>query len=149
MHKLLQFKHHFLSLALLCTMSVFGQFFISINISHAAQNTQIDPAAKHPYGYWIGSFIVDQGTSCPSGDVALMQVTKKEMIFVPRTGPLVLRGKPQKKTQHYHAELLKTDLNKDPFPIVFEAVPQGDHFLGTYGSPTCRAHLILTKTKMW
>lgn len=102
-------------------------------------------AADDPYGDWIGTLVADQGHNCPVNGVSLMQIEPKRIIFAPETGSLVLRGKPNKETQHYHAQLLMQDANHKPLPMVFEAHPVGDTFEGVYGTPECRAHITLKR----
>jgi len=102
-------------------------------------------AADDPYGDWIGTLVADKGHNCPVNTPSLMQITPKHMVFAPETGALILRGKPDKATQHYHADLMMEDANHKPLPMVFEAHPVGDTFEGVYGTPECRAHLTLKR----
>ncbi|MFT8440754.1 hypothetical protein [Acetobacter fabarum] len=102
-------------------------------------------AANDPYGDWTGMLVTDKGRDCPTEGLSYMQIQPKRMIFVPQMGNLVLHGVPNKERQHYHAQLILTDARKQPLPIVFEAHPIDDTFEGVYGTPTCRAHIILRR----
>ncbi|WP_099048312.1 hypothetical protein [Acetobacter senegalensis] len=103
------------------------------------------PAADDPYGDWVGTLVKDQGHNCPVNGTSLLQIQPKRMIFTPEMGSLVLRGKPDKAKQHYHAQLVMEDANHKPLPMVFEAHPVGDTFEGVYGTPECRAHITLKR----
>lgn len=102
-------------------------------------------AANDPYGDWVGTLVADKGHNCPVNAPSLMQIEPKRMVFVPETASLILRGKPNKATQHYHAQLVLQDAAHKPLHIVFEAHPDGDTFKGIYGTPECRAHVTLTR----
>lgn len=107
--------------------------------------TAAGSAADDPYGDWIGTLVTDQGHNCPVNSTSLLQIKPKRMIFNPEMGSLVLRGKPDKAKQHYHAQLVMEDANHKPLPMVFEAHPVGDTFEGVYGTPECRAHITLKR----
>ncbi|OUI86624.1 hypothetical protein HK11_12670 [Acetobacter sp. DmW_043] len=102
-------------------------------------------AANDPYGDWVGTLVTEKGLNCPTYAQSLMQIEPHRMVFVPATGSLILRGVPNKATQHYHAQLLLEDAAHKPLPIVFEAHPSGTTFEGVYGTPECRAHITLTR----
>ncbi|MFT9330869.1 hypothetical protein [Acetobacter persici] len=103
------------------------------------------PAADDPYGEWIGTLVAEKGHNCPVHTVSLMQIQPKHITFTPEMGALVLRGVPDKKTQHYHAQLILQDSHHQQLPMVFEAHPVGDTFEGVYGTPECRAHVTLKR----
>lgn len=102
-------------------------------------------AADDPYGDWVGTLVADKGRNCPVANQSFMQITPKHILFAPETGTLILRGKPDKATQHYHAQLMMEDATHKPLPMVFEAHPVGETFEGVYGTPECRAHITLTR----
>lgn len=102
-------------------------------------------AADDPYGNWIGTLVADKGHNCPVNAPSLMQIMPQHILFAPEDGSLILRGKPDKATQHYHAQLLMQDANHKPLPMVFEAHPVGNTFEGVYGTPECRAHITLKR----
>lgn len=102
-------------------------------------------AAEDPYGDWVGVLVREQGSHCPTEEESLMQIMPKHMLFAPQTGTLVLRGVPDKKQQHYHAQLVLQDNTNHPVVLVFEAHPVGDTFEGVYGAADCRAHITLKR----
>ena len=67
--------------------------------------------------------------------------------FVPANGVLVLHGIRKPDSDRLHAQLLLTDMNKKPLPMVFEGSlsPDGKGIDATYGTPTCRARVTLLR----
>jgi hypothetical protein len=108
-------------------------------VAHAAS------AAKDPYGDWVGMLVRDKGSNCPTKEESLMQIMPGHMLFSPETGTLVLRGVPDRKKQHYHAQLVLPGNKNHPVVLVFEAHPVGDTFEGVYGAEDCRAHITLKR----
>lgn len=103
-------------------------------------------AARDPLGDWTGMLVTEQG-SCPDERESTLEIRSDGMYFSPGTGTLVLRGVPDRKGRRYHAQLMRQDAKGKPFPMVFEGHPEGDAVVGTYGTPSCRAHITLTRPK--
>jgi hypothetical protein len=74
-------------------------------------------------------------------------VDGRDISFIPTGGVLVLHGRRPSGDPHLHAQLALTDMNKKPLPMVFEGrlAADGSHIDGTYGTPSCRAHLVLVR----
>ena len=98
-----------------------------------------------PVGEWAGTLVTTQGT-CPDGTPSRLLVGGTEISFVPANGVLVLHGH-RRPGGRLHAQLLLTDMNRHPLPMVFEGVlaPDGSRIDGTYGTPSCRAHVVLLR----
>lgn len=101
-------------------------------------------AQDDPLGDWIGTLVTDKGT-CPDQHPSVLQVRSERLFFAPGTGTLVLRGVPDKNHNRFHAQLLLKDMKGRPLPMVFEGHPEGDTIVGDYGTPNCRAHIVLTR----
>jgi len=101
-------------------------------------------AAKAPWGLWVGTLKTQAGT-CPDQMSSTLQITRKHVNFTPGDGSMVLTG-----TRHadgsVHAELILSDRNHKPLPLVFNAKPVADTFEGDYGTTTCRAHVVLRQS---
>ena len=93
-------------------------------------------------GEWVGTLHTTAGT-CPDGQPSDLVVSGKRITFVPGDGVLALVGRPGADPGVLHAQLLGTDMNHKPLPMVFEARLQGGVVVGTYGTPTCRASITL------
>ncbi len=98
-----------------------------------------------PVGEWAGTLVTAQG-SCPDRAPSRLLVGGTDISFVPAGGVLVLHGR-RRPGQHLHAQLLLTDMNRHKLPMVFEGVlaPDGGRIDGTYGTPSCRAHVALLR----
>ncbi|NHN89042.1 hypothetical protein [Acetobacter conturbans] len=107
----------------------------------AASDAQDDPT-----GDWSGMLVTDKGT-CPTQRESVLQVQANRLFFAPATGTLVLRGKPDKTSQRFHAQLVLKDMKGQPLPMVFDGHPEGDTIVGVFGTPNCRAHIVLTRPK--
>ncbi|MFT8819109.1 MAG: hypothetical protein ABF826_13935 [Komagataeibacter saccharivorans] len=102
-------------------------------------------ALHDPTGLWTGRLVTDQGTCDETRDTSTFQVGTKRITFTPSDGSIVLRGVPEKGNAHYHAEALVQQPSGAPFPMVFAAHPEGKTIVGTYGTPRCRAHIVLKR----
>ncbi|MCH4092397.1 hypothetical protein [Acetobacter sp.] len=101
-------------------------------------------AQDDPLGDWVGTLVTDKG-ACPDQKPSILQVRAERLFFAPGTGTLVLRGVPDKDHKRFHAQLLLKDMKDRPLPMVFEGRPEGDTIVGEYGTPNCRAHIVLTR----
>ncbi|GBR69584.1 hypothetical protein [Gluconobacter kanchanaburiensis] len=102
-----------------------------------------DPG-QDPTGSWIGALVTDQGT-CPTERTSTLRIHGREILFTPADGSQVLHGTYTPDSHHYHAELAITDLNHHPTAVVFNGYPVGQAIGGTFGSPSCRAHITMTR----
>ncbi|GBQ64408.1 hypothetical protein AA103196_0857 [Ameyamaea chiangmaiensis NBRC 103196] len=109
-------------------------------VGHAAPPVD---AAREPFGDWVGTLKTDAGT-CPDQISSTLQVSRTSVVFTPGDSALVLRGA-HHPDGSVHAELVLPDRNHKPLPMVFEGHPDGASFAGVFGTPTCRAHVTLTR----
>ncbi len=102
-------------------------------------------APADPAGEWAGTLVATQGT-CPDRAPSRLLVSETDVSFVPAGGVLVLHGR-RRPGPRLHAQLLLTDMNRHPLPMVFEGAlaPDGSRIDGTYGTPSCRAHVALLR----
>ncbi|ATU72365.1 hypothetical protein CFR78_12745 [Komagataeibacter rhaeticus] len=102
--------------------------------------------AESPLGLWTGRLVADRG-SCDdeTRDTSTFQIETRHITFTPADGSILLTGVPEKGYAHYHAEALIQQPSGAPFPMVFEAHPEGRTIVGTYGTPRCRAHIVLKR----
>ena len=102
-------------------------------------------APADPVGEWAGTLVATQGT-CPDRAPSRLLVGGTDISFVPAGGVLVLHGQ-RRPGPRLHAQLLLTDMNRHPLPMVFEGAlaPDGSRIDGTYGTPSCRAHVALLR----
>ena len=105
-----------------------------------------DATPGDPVGEWAGRLVTEAGT-CPGPRPARLLVGSEDVSFLPSGGVLVLHGRRKPGSEHLHAQLLLTDINHKPLPMVFEGAlaPDGTHIDGSYGTPTCRARVLLTR----
>ena len=98
-----------------------------------------------PVGDWAGTLVASQGT-CPDRAPSRLLVSGTDISFVPAGGVLVLHGH-RRPGSRLHAQLLLTDMNRHPLPMVFEGIlaPDGSRIDGTYGTPSCRARVTLLR----
>ena len=102
--------------------------------------------AEHdPIGLWTGTLVADQGTCEETHAPSTFQVDQTRTTFTPADGSITLHGRPEPLHQHYHLQVVLSPPGSKPFPMVFEAHPQGNTIVGTYGTPRCRAHIVLTR----
>ncbi|NVN43086.1 hypothetical protein HW537_04125 [Asaia siamensis] len=102
------------------------------------------PPSKDPIGVWTGALVTDQG-SCPTDSNSTLQIGTKAISFTPGDNALVLKGERGADKQHFHAQLDMKDAQRKPYSIVFNGYPVGNAIGGIYGSPTCRAHVVMTR----
>ena len=98
--------------------------------------------ATNPNGTWVGTLATSAGT-CPDTQPSDLVVSAREVSFVPGDGVLALRGKRGADPDALHAQRLGTDMNHHPLPMVFDARLEGGAVHGTYGTPTCRAEIVM------
>jgi len=109
----------------------------------ACTGTPVSPA-QDPTGLWTGALVTDQG-KCPTERNSSLQISQKNITFTPADGSLILHGTRGTDPNKFHAELVTQDANHKPLPMVFNALPVGLAIGGTYGTPSCRAHITLTR----
>jgi hypothetical protein len=107
---------------------------------------RVASAAPTLDGEWTGMMRTQQGR-CPERADARLLVDGKRLSFVPSAGVLVLTGTIGADPRRLHAELMLSDMNHKPLPMVFEGVPSADgsRIDGTFGTPACRASVVLTR----
>jgi|GEM_PF-1986743 len=103
-------------------------------------------AADQPWGTWTGTLVADAG-HCPDEAPSTLQVSHRAVTFTPGDQALALHGTRHKDDGSVHAELILSDRNRKPLPMVFNAQPTGDGFTGQYGTTTCRAHVVLKRAE--
>ena len=102
--------------------------------------------ASDQLGLWTGRLVTEQGNcNDETRDTSTFQVTARQLTFTPADGSIMLVGIPEKGYAHYHAEALVKQPSGAAFPMVFEAHPEGRTIVGTYGTPRCRAHIVLKR----
>lgn len=101
--------------------------------------------ADSPLGLCTGQLVTDQGSCDETRDTSTFQIEKKRITFTPADGSILLTGVAEAGYAHYHAEALVRQPSGAPFPMVFEAHPEGKTIVGTYGTPRCRAHIVLKR----
>ncbi|CAP57091.1 conserved hypothetical protein [Gluconacetobacter diazotrophicus PA1 5] len=106
-----------------------------------------DDAARDPIGIWTGTLVADRGVCPETNAPSTLQVGTKRIAFTPGDGALVLHGTRDATPGRFHAQLVLSDMNRKPYPLVFEGKPDGSAISGTYGTPRCRAHVTLTRPK--
>ncbi|CAI9119731.1 hypothetical protein [Brytella acorum] len=100
---------------------------------------------QDPRGLWVGALVTDKGV-CPTDRNSTLQVNAHEILFTPADGSLVLRGVRGPNNLHFHAQLETTDQDHKPRPMVFDGYPVGQAIGGTFGTPSCRAHVTMTRS---
>jgi len=119
-----------------------GMASLSLLAACSTSNTpNIDPV-----GTWTGALVTDQGT-CPTERNSTLQIATHTISFTPADGSLVLKGVRGPDNLHFHAQLQTTDANRRPQAMVFNGYPVGQAIGGTFGTPSCRAHVTLTRPK--
>ncbi len=98
--------------------------------------------ATNPDGTWVGTLVTSAG-SCPDTQPSDLVVSDREVSFVPGDGVLALRGKRGADPDALHAQLLGTDMNHHPLPMVFDGRLDRGAVRGTYGTPACRAEIVM------
>jgi len=104
-------------------------------------------------GTWTGPMHT-VGGRCADGVDATLLIDGDRVLFSPASGVLTLEGHRKPDDTALHAQLLLNDMNHKPLPMVFEGrsapeqAPDGHPSLridGTYGTPTCRASVVLRR----
>lgn len=95
-------------------------------------------------GLWTGALVADQGT-CPTDRNSSLQIREHAIAFTPGDEATVLKGVRGPDNLHFHAQTDMKDANGKPYSMVFNGYPVGRAIGGTFGSPTCRAHITLTR----
>ena len=98
------------------------------------------------HGAWSGTLRTLQGT-CPIGRPSTLVIHAGEVSFAPADGVLVLQGKVRPDGQHLHAQLQLPGINHHPVPMVFEGHAQDKAVVGVYGTPSCRAEVLLLRAR--
>ncbi|WP_025841844.1 hypothetical protein [Asaia platycodi] len=101
-------------------------------------------AEQGPIGLWTGALVADQG-NCPIDTNSTLQIGSQTVSFTPGDNALVLKGTRGADKQHFHAQLDMKDAQRKPYSLVFNGYPVGNAIGGIYGSPTCRAHIVMTR----
>lgn len=104
-----------------------------------------ESAAKDPLGTWTGTLIADRGICPETRAPSTLQIENKRIAFTPADGAQTLYGLRDATPGRFHAQIILSDMNHKPFPMVFEGSPEGATIQGTYGTPRCRAHVVLTR----
>lgn len=104
-------------------------------------------AAADPLGLWTGTLVADRGICPETRAPSTLQIGTKRIAFTPADGSQILLGTRDPTPGRFHAQLLLSDMNHKPYPMVFEGTPDGDSIRGVYGTPRCRAHVVLTRPK--
>ena len=102
-------------------------------------------AAKDPVGIWTGTLVAERGICPETRAPSTLQIESRRIAFTPADGVHTLRGQRDATPGRFHAQLVLSDMNRKPFPMVFEGTPDGATIQGTYGTPRCRAHVVLTR----
>ncbi|MCQ8277668.1 hypothetical protein NFI95_04295 [Acetobacteraceae bacterium KSS8] len=102
------------------------------------------PQPGNLQGEWAGTLRTEKGR-CPTERPSRLLVDGKEISFVPGGGVLVLQGTRAPDGKSLHAQLALTDADRKPLPMVFEGAmaTDGTSIDGTYGTPACRASIVL------
>ncbi|MFW7266428.1 hypothetical protein ACMAUO_00500 [Gluconacetobacter sp. Hr-1-5] len=128
--------------------AIAGAFIIALSaagLSPAGAAAPAIDAAKDPVGIWTGTLVVDRGICPETRAPSTLQIESKRIAFTPADGVHTLRGQRDGASGPLHAQLVLSDMNRKPFPMVFEGTPDGAAIQGTYGTPRCRAHVVLTR----
>lgn len=109
--------------------------------------TQKPALADDNAGTWMGTLETEQG-ECPTHTQSSMVIKGNEILFTPGGGSLILRGTLKPGQNHYHAQLLLKGTSHHPVPMVFNATydEETEEMHGVYGTPTCRAHIVLQRS---
>lgn len=104
------------------------------------------PVPNDMDGEWAGTLHTEQGR-CPDRAPSRLLVDAGAVRFVPAGGVLVLTGHHDQGGSRVHAQVALTDMNHKPLPMVFEGTlaPDGQQIAGSFGSPACRASVVLLR----
>ncbi|TLU71801.1 hypothetical protein [Lichenicoccus roseus] len=95
-------------------------------------------------GTWSGTLHALQG-SCPTERPSSLVVHGGRVSFAPADGVLVLHGRVKPDGEHLHAQLELSGVDHKPVPMVFEGHRQDEAVVGQYGTPSCRAEVLLLR----
>ena len=117
---------------------------LSVALSGAGGVARAEPGDA--VGEWAGTLVATQGT-CPDRAPSRLLVDRTEVSFIPAGGVLVLHGTRHGGASGLHAQLLLTDMNHKPLPMVFQGTLAADGLRidGLYGTPSCRARVTLLR----
>lgn len=127
--------------------AIAGAFILALSATGLAPAGAAEPvgAAKDPLGIWTGTLVADRGVCPETRAPSTLQIGSRRIAFTPADGVHTLRGQRDATPGRFHAQLMLSDMNHKPFPMVFEGIPDGATIQGTYGTPRCRAHVVLTR----
>ncbi len=98
------------------------------------------------HGAWSGTLRTLQGT-CPIERPSTLVIHAGQVSFAPADGVLVLQGKVKPDGQHLYAQLKLPGVDHHPVPMVFEGHAQDKVVVGQYGTPSCRAEVLLLRAR--
>lgn len=98
-----------------------------------------------PTGRWVGKLRQDEG-NCPTQTNSTLVIDAHSVIFIPGDNSRVLRGTRGRDNLKFQAQLNTKDAKGRPSKLIFLGYPVGHTIGGLYGSPECRAHIVLTRT---
>ncbi|WP_428374356.1 hypothetical protein [Lichenicoccus sp.] len=98
------------------------------------------------HGSWSGTLRTLQGT-CPTLRPSTLVIHAGEVSFAPADGVLVLEGKVKPDGQHLYAQLQLPGVDHKPVPMVFDGHSQDKTIVGLYGTPSCRAEVLLLRAR--
>ncbi|MFT8777496.1 MAG: hypothetical protein ABF893_12695 [Gluconacetobacter liquefaciens] len=128
--------------------AIAGAFILALSagcLSPAGAAEPAADAAKDPVGIWTGTLVAERGICPETRAPSTLQIGSERIAFTPADGVHTLRGQRDATSGRFHAQLVLNDMNRKPFPMVFEGTPDGATIRGTYGTPRCRAHVVLTR----
>ena len=104
------------------------------------------PAPGDADGEWAGTLRTEQGR-CPDRAPSRLVVDAGTISFIPAGGVLTLTGHHDTGSPRLHAQLSLVDMNHKPLPMVFEGTlaPDGSRIEGRFGTPACRASVVLLR----
>ncbi len=114
-------------------------------VLYATSTDTARAAAIRLSGLWTGMLVADQG-ECPIEQASTLDIRHNDVTFAPANGALVLHGRLHPDGT-VHADLLLSDRSKKKLPMVFEGHPSGDTITGIFGTPSCRAHIVLKRAE--
>lgn len=102
------------------------------------------PDPSHdPVGVWEGALVTDQG-QCPTDRNSILTIGAHEILFSPGGGSVELQGVRGPDNLNFHAKYVGKDASGHAMRMVFNGYPVGQAIGGTYGTPSCRAHITMT-----
>nr|WP_220790471.1 hypothetical protein [Gluconacetobacter takamatsuzukensis] len=126
--------------------AIFGAVLLALSASGPSPAAAAsEDAAKDPVGIWTGTLVADRGVCPETRAPSTLQIESRRIAFTPADGAYTLRGRRDATPGRFHAQLVLDGMNHRPFAMVFEGTPDGATIRGTYGTPRCRAHVVLTR----